>query len=160
MERALHRDAHPGHNAFQRHALALLAGVLPQEDLLQIIPLGGAALVQITEEKVLLEHRHVIHAPLGKLGIRAAPLHKTAQPLHDGLAPVQVGLGQARHLGDVVLQGAENAGPQVDGEGIQHVGILVDLHCADLDDLAPEGLLHAMIIKGIRLIADVPFQIK
>jgi len=60
----------------------------------------------------------------------------------------------------VVLQGAENAGPQVDGEGIQHVGILVDLHCADLDDLAPEGLLHAMIIKEIRLIADVPFQIK
>ena len=43
---------------------------------------------------------------------------------------------------------------------IQHVGILVDLHRADLDDLAPEGLLHAMIIKDVRLIADVPFQIK
>ena len=160
MELPFHGDAHPGHDAFQRHALALLAGVLPQEHLLQVVPHSGAALVDVAQEQVLLEHRHVIHAPLGKLGIRAAPLHKAAQPLHDGLTPVQVGLGQARHLGDVVLQGAENAGPQVDGEGIQHVGILVDLHRADLDDLAPEGLLHAMIIKVIRLIADVPFQIK
>ena len=83
-----------------------------------------------------------------------------AQPLHDGLAPVQVGLGQARHLGDVVLQGAENAGPQVDGEGIQHVGILVDLHRADLDDLAPERLLDAMVIEGKGLIADIPLQIE
>ena len=37
-------------------------------------------------------------------------IFRTLQALHDRLAPVQVGLGQARHLGDVVLQGAENAG--------------------------------------------------
>ena len=59
-----------------------------------------------------------------------------------------------------MLQLTEDAGPQMDGKGVQHVGILVDLHGTDLHDLAPEGLLHAMIIKGIRLIADVPFQIK
>ena len=103
MERAIHRNAHPGDDTLQRHPLALLAGVLPQEDLLQIIPDGRAALIQIAQEEILLEHRHIVHAPLRKLGIRAAPLHKAAQPLHDGLAPVQVGLGQARHLGDVVL---------------------------------------------------------
>ena len=48
----------------------------------------------------------------------------------------------------------------MDGKGIQHVGVLVDLYGADLYDLAPEGLLHAVVIKGIRLVADVPFQIK
>ncbi len=134
--------------------------MLPQKDQLQVIPHGGAALVQIAEEKVLLEYRHVIHAPLGKLGIGAAPLHEPAQPLHDGLAPVQILLGHTGDLGDVVLQFAEDAGAQMDGEGIENVGVLVDLHGTDLDDLAPEGLLHSVIIKGIRLIADVPFQIK
>ena len=60
----------------------------------------------------------------------------------------------------MVLQLAEDAGAQMDGKGIQHVGVLVDLYGADLYDLAPEGLLHAVVIKGIRLVADVPFQIK
>ena len=103
VEGALHGDAHAGDHAFQRHALALLAGMLPQKDLLQVVPHGGPGLVQIAQEQILLEHRHIIQTPLGKLGIRAAPLHKAAQALHDGLAPVQVGLGQARHLGDMVL---------------------------------------------------------
>ena len=160
VELPFHGNAHPGHDAFQRHALALLTGVLPQEHLLQVVPHGGAALVDIAQKQVLLEHRHVIHAPLGKLGIRAAPLHEAAQALHDGLALVQVGLGQAGDLGDVVLQLAEDAGTQMDGKGVQHVGILVDLHGTDLHDLAPESLLHPVIIKGVGLVADVPFQIK
>ena len=160
VEGALHRDAHAGDHAFQRHALALLAGMLPQKDLLQVIPDGGPGLVQIAQEQILLEHRHVIQTPLGKLGIRAAPLHKTAQSLYDGLALVQIGLRQAGHLGDMVLQFAEDAGTQMDGKGVQHIGILVDLYSADLHDLAPQGLLHPMVVKGIRLVADVPFQIK
>ena len=160
VELPFHGDAHAGHDTFQRHALALLAGVLPQEHLLQVVPDGGLALINVAEEKILLEHRHVIHAPLGKLGVRAAPLHEAAQALHDGFAPVQVGLGQAGDLGDVVLQLAEDAGLQMDGKGVQDVGVLVDLHGTDLYDLAPEGLLDAVIIEGIRLIADVPFQIK
>ena len=160
VEGAFHGDAHAGDHAFQRHALALLAGMLPQKDLLQVIPDGGPGLVQIAQEQILLEHRHVIQTPLGKLGIRAAPLHKAAQSLHDGLAPVQIGLRQAGHLGDMVLQFAEDAGTQMDGKGVQHIGILVDLYGADLHDLAPQGLLHPMVVKGIRLVADVPFQIK
>ena len=48
----------------------------------------------------------------------------------------------------------------MDGKGVQHIGILVDLYSADLHDLAPQGLLHPMVVKGIRLVADVPFQIK
>ena len=149
-----------GDHAFQRHALALLAGMLPQKDLLQVVPHGGPGLVQIAQEQVLLEHRHVIQTPLGKLGIRAAPLHKAAQPLYDGLALVQIRLRQAGHLGDMVLQFAEDAGTQMDGKGVQHIGLLVDLYSADLHDLAPQGLLHPMVVKGIRLVADVPFQIK
>ena len=160
VEGALHGDAHAGDHAFQRHALALLAGMLPQKDLLQVIPDGGLRLVQIAQEQVLLEHRHIIQTPLGKLGIRAAPLHKTAQSLYDGLALVQIGLRQAGHLGDMVLQLAEDAGTQMDGKGVQHISILVDLYGADLHDLAPQGLLHPMVVKGIRLVADVPFQIK
>ena len=160
MEGAVHRNAHPGDDAFQRHALAFLAGMLPQKDLLQVVPHRGAALVQIAQEQILLEHRHIVHAPLGELGVRAAPLHETAQALHDGSAVVQVFLRQAGDLGDVVLQFAEDAGAQMDGEGIEDVGVFVDLHRADLDDLTPEGLLHPMIIERIRLVADVPFQIK
>lgn len=114
----------------------------------------------VAQVQVLLEHRYVIHAPLGKFGIRAAPLHKAAQALHDGLTLVQIGLRQAGDLGNVMLQLTEDAGPQMDGKGVQHVGIFVDLHGTDLHDLAPEGLLHAMVIKGIRLVADIPFQIK
>ena len=160
VELPLHGDTHAGDDAFQRHALALFAGVLPQEHLLQVVPDGGPGLVNIAQVKVLLEHRHIVHAPLGKLGVRAAPLHKAAQALHDGLPLVQIGLRQAGDLGDVVLQLAEDTGAQMDGKGIQYVGVLVDLYGADLYDLAPEGLLHAVVIKGIRLVADVPFQIK
>ena len=58
--------------------------------------------------------RQVIQTPLGKLGIRAAPLHKAAQSLHDGFALVQIGLRQAGHLGDMVLQFAEDAGTQME----------------------------------------------
>ena len=134
--------------------------VLPQKDLLQVVPDGGSGLVQIAQEQILLEHRHIVHAPLGELGVRAAPLHETAQALHDGSAVVQVFLRQAGDLGDVVLQFAEDAGAQMDGEGIENVGVFVDLHRADLDDLTPEGLLHPMIVERIRLVADVPFQIK
>ena len=160
VEGAVHGDAQPGHNTFQCHPLALLAGVLPQKDLLQVVPDRRAALVQIAQVKVLLEHRHVVHAPFGKLGVRAAPLHEPAQPLHDGVAVVKVFLRQAGDLGDMVLQFAEDAGAQMDGEGIEDIAVLVDLHCADLDDLAPEGLLHPLIIERIRLVADVPLQIK
>ena len=60
----------------------------------------------------------------------------------------------------MVLQFAEDAGAQMDGEGIEDIAVLVDLHRADLDDLAPEGLLHPLIIERIRLVADVPLQIK
>ena len=60
----------------------------------------------------------------------------------------------------MVLQFAEDAGTQMDGKGVQHIGVLVDLYSADLHDLAPQGLLHPMVVKGIRLVADVPFQIK
>ena len=134
--------------------------MLPQKDLLQVVPDGGLRFVDVAQEQILLEHRHVVHAPLGKLGVRAAPLHEAAQSLHDGFALVQIGLCQAGDLSNVMLQLAEDAGTQMDGKGVQYIGVLVDLHGADLHDLAPEGLLHTVIIKGIRLIADVPFQIK
>ena len=160
VEGALHGDAHAGDDAFQRHTLALLAGMLPQKDLLQIIPDRRAGFVDVAQEQVLLQHRHIVHAPLGKLGVRAAPLHKAAQALHDGFTPVQVGLGQAGDLGNVVLQFAEDAGAQMNRKGIQHIGVLVDLHCTDLHDLAPQSLLHTVIVEGIRLVADIPFQIK
>ena len=59
-----------------------------------------------------------------------------------------------------MLQAAEDAGTQVDGEGIQHVGVLVDLDGTNFNDLPPERLLDAVIIKDKRLIADVPLQIE
>ena len=37
---------------------------------------------------------------------------------------------------------------------------LIDLDSADLDDLAPERLLDAMVIEGKGLIADIPLQIE
>ena len=160
VEGAFQRDAHPGDDIFQLHPLAFLAGVLPQKELLQVVPDRRAALVEIAEEKVLLEHRHVIHAPLGELGVRAAPLHKTAEALDDGFTLVEVLLRQTGDFGDVVLQAAEDAGTQVDGEGIQHVGVLVDLNSTDFNDLPSERLLDAVIIKDKRLIADVPLQIE
>ena len=46
----------------------------------------------------------------------------------------------------------------MDGEGIQHVGVLVDLDGTDLNDLPSERLLDAVIIKDKRLIADVPLK--
>ena len=80
--------------------------------------------------------------------------------LDDGFALVEVLLRQTGDFGDVVLQAAEDAGTQVDGEGIQHVGVLVDLDSTDLNDLPPERLLDTVIIKDKRLIADVPLQIE
>ena len=134
--------------------------MLPQKDLLQVIPDGGLALVDVAQEQILLQYRNIVQTPLGKLCIRAAPLHKAAQTLEDGLALVQIGLGQAGDLGDMMLQFAKDAGPQTDREGVQHVGILVDLYGADLNDLAPQGLLYPVIVKGVRLVADVPLQVK
>ena len=75
--------------------------------------------------------RHVIHAPLGELGVRTAPLHKAAEALNDGFALVEVLLRQTGDFGDVVLQAAEDAGTQVDGEGIQHVGVVYHLFIPD-----------------------------
>jgi len=80
--------------------------------------------------------------------------------MHDGVAVVEVGLRQAGHLGDVVLQLAEDAGPQVDRKRVQHVAVLIDLGRADLDDLAAQHLLDPVIVERVGLIADVPFQIK
>ena len=60
----------------------------------------------------------------------------------------------------MVLQLFKNAGLQIDAKGIQHMGVCIDFHCADLNDLAAQSLLGAVIIKGFRLIADIPFQIK
>ena len=160
VEGPLHGDAHAGDHAFQRHTLALLTGMLPQKDLLQVVPHGRSGLVQIAQKQILLEHRHIVQPPLGKLGIRAAPLHKAAQPLHDRLALIEIGLRQAGDFSNVVLQLAEDAGAQMDGKGIQHIGVLIDLYGTDLHDLAPQGLLHPMVVEGIRLVADVPFQIK
>ena len=118
VERALHRMPIRVTTLSSVMPSPLLAG-LPQEDLLQIIPLGGAGLVQIAEEKVLLSSTGTSSMPhSANSGIRAAPLHKAAQPLHDGLALVQVGLGQARHLGDVVLQGAKMWGRRWRGEKV------------------------------------------
>src|SRR5699024_10645313 len=127
VEGAVGGQAQPGDDALQRQAVPLLAGVLAEKDLLQIIPDGGMALVQVAYKQVLLEDRHVVQAPLGKFGVGAAPLHEPAQPLQDGLAPVQVGLGQAGDLGDVVLQFAEDAGAQMDRKGVQDVAVFVDL---------------------------------
>ena len=41
VELPLHGDTHAGDDAFQCHALALFAGMLPQEHLLQVVPDGG-----------------------------------------------------------------------------------------------------------------------
>ena len=60
---------------------------------------------------------------------------KRQEALDDGFALVQVLLRQTGDFGDVVLQAAEDAGTQVDGEGIQHIGVLVDLDSTDLNDL-------------------------
>ena len=84
MEGAVGGQAQPGDHAFQGEAVPLLAWVLAEKDLLQVVPDGGLALVQVAQEQVLLEDRHVIQAPLGKLGVGAAPFHEPAQPLQDG----------------------------------------------------------------------------
>jgi len=76
------------------HPLALFAGMLPQEDLLQVVPDRRAALVEVAQEQVLLQHRHIVQPPLGKLGIGAAPLHEAAEALKDGFALVEVLLRQ------------------------------------------------------------------
>src|SRR5699024_4523914 len=47
VEGAVGGQAQPGDDALQRQAVPLLAGVLAEKDLLQIIPDGGMALVQV-----------------------------------------------------------------------------------------------------------------
>ena len=153
-------DAQPGDDRFQRHALALGAAALGDEDLLQVIPAGGPALVQVVQEQVLLQHGHIVHAPLGKGSIRAAPAHKALQALPDGNATVQIGLGHTGDLGNVVLQFAEQAGLQIEAEGVQHTASFIHLHGADLNNLAPQGLFGPVVIKQAGLVADVPFQVK
>ena len=148
------------HHAFQRQALAFPAGKFFQKDLLQVIPAGRPALVQVVQKQILLQHGHIVHAPLGKGSIRAAPAHKALQALPDGNAAVQIGLGHTGDLGNVVLQFAEQAGLQIEAEGVQHTAGFIHLHGADLNDLAPQGLFSPVVIKHAGLVADVPFQVK
>ena len=60
----------------------------------------------------------------------------------------------------MVLQLAEDAGLERCLKGVQHIAALVDTRRADLDDLAPQGQLGAVVQKGFGLVADIPFQVK
>ena len=153
-------DAQTVHNTFQRQALALLAGVGLQENTLQIVPLIGPVLVQAHQKQVLFQHRDVVQSPFGQLGVRPGPVQKLLQPLLHRQARVQIPLGQAGDLGDMVLQFAEDAWAQVDFKRIQHIAAGVDAHRADLDDFTAQRQFCAVIQEGFRLVADVPLQIK
>ena len=148
------------HNAFQRHALPFLARIGLQEDALQVIPAGGPAFVQPAEKEVLLEHRHIVKPPLGKFCVGAGPFNKTPQPLGNRHAGVQVPLGQACNLGNMMLQFAEDARAERHFKGIKDFGPFVDPHGADLDDFAAQRKFRPMVLEGTRRIADVPFKIK
>ena len=152
-------NAQPLHHRLQRHALALLPGALAGKYPLQIVPFAGPALIQTAQHQILLEHGHVVLPPLTQWGIRPAPLGKTAQALLNGHARIQLSLGQAGDLGHMVMQPGEDAGLHGQREAIHRLAI-PQLHCADLDDLTPQGLLHALILEGSGLIAHVPFHVK
>ena len=60
----------------------------------------------------------------------------------------------------MVLQFAEDARAQVDFKRIQHIAPGVDAHRANLDDFTAQRQFCAVIQEGLRLVADVPLQIK
>ena len=48
----------------------------------------------------------------------------------------------------------------MDREGVEDVAPLIHLDRADLDDLPPQSLLHPVVVEGVGMVANVPFQIK
>ena len=160
MEGLLLGDAQAVHHAFQRQPLPFPARVALQKQPLQVVPAVRPVFVQAAQEQVLLQHGYVVKSPFDQLGVLPCPVHKALQPLADGQTGVQVALRKPGHLGNMVLQLAEDAGLQRCLKGVQHVAALVDARRADLDDLAPQGQLGAVVQKGFGLVADIPFQVK
>ena len=153
-------DAQPVNHAFQRQALALPAGVGLQKDPLQIIPAVRPVFVQPDQKEILLQHRHIIKTPLGQLGVRPGPVKEFLQALPHRQTRVQIPLGQAGDLGDMVLQLAEDARPEVYLKGIQYIAARIDADRTNLNDFTAQRQLCTVIEEGFRLIADVPFQVE
>ena len=139
--------------------LVLVAAGLQVVDQLQIDPAFDPVPIQVVDDDVLLQDPLVVAAPGQEGDPVAAPLPKAGQGFGKAHAVCKTVLIKAGDLLHLVVHAPEVNGLHIDGEFLGWLHVLIQLHGADLDDLAPQ--MDGQLIKdgGFGAHGLVPLQI-
>ena len=146
------------HCCRKRFLVAVAVG-LEVVDELEVDPAGDPVPVQIMDDNVLLEDALIVAAPGEERHIVSAPGAKLRQRLrkaHAGGQPLAVKAGELFYL---VVHALEVHGLDIDLKFFAGGHVLVELHRADLDDLATQVNGQLVEYGGFGTHRLIPFQI-
>ena len=146
------------HRGRKRFLVAVAVG-LEVIDELEVDPAGDPVPVQIMNDDVLLEDALIVTAPGEKRHIVLTPgakLRQCFRKTHAGSQPLAVEAGE---LFDLVVHAPEVHGLDIDLKFFAGGHILVELHRADLNDLAAQMNGQLVEYGGFGTHRLIPFQI-
>ena len=140
--------------------LVFVSAGLDVVDELEVDPVRDPVPVEIVNDDVLLHDPPVVIAPGDEHRILAAPLAEALE--HGGkhiaaAEPFLVNAGQLFHL---IMHAAEVDGPHVGLKFFRGAEIIVELHRADLDDLAAQMDRKTVENGSVGAHCLVPLQVK
>ena len=146
------------HRGRKRFLVAVAVG-LEVVDELEVDPARDPVPVEIVDDDVLLEDALIVAAPGEKRHIVTAPgakLRQCFRKAHSGGQPLAVEAGE---LFDLVVHTLKINGLDVDLEFFAGGHVFVELHRADLDDLAAQVNGQLVEYGGFGTHRLIPFQI-
>ena len=146
------------HRRGERFLVAVAVG-LEVVDELEVDPAGDPIPVQIVDDDVLLEDALIVAAPGEERHIVPAPGTKLRQRLRKAHAGGQALTVEASELFDLVVHTLEVHGLDIDLKFFAGGHVLVELHRADLDDLAAQVNGQLVEYGGFGTHRLIPFQI-
>ena len=142
-----------------RFLVAVAVG-LEVVDELEVDPAGDPVPVQIVDDDVLLEDALIVAAPGEERHIAPAPGAKLRQRLRKAHAGGQALAVEAGEFFDLVVHTLEVHGLDIDLKFFAGGHVLVELHRADLDDLAAQVNGQLVEYGGFGTHRLIPFQIQ
>ena len=146
------------HRRGERFLVAVAVG-LEVVDELEVDPAGDPVPVQIVDDDVLLEDALIVAAPGEERHIVPAPGAKLRQRLRKAHAGGQALAVEAGEFFDLVVHTLEVHGLDIDLKFFAGGHVLVELHRADLDDLAAQVNGQLVEYGGFGTHRLIPFQI-
>ena len=140
--------------------LIFVAAGLDVVNELEIDPVCDPVPVKIVDDDVLLHDPPVIVAPGDEHRVLAAPFAEMLKYCGERVAVAEALLVNAGKLFDFVMHAAEVYGPHVGLKFLRGAEIIVELHRADLDDLAAQMDGETVEDRRVGAHSLVPFQVK